>query len=201
MMFRHCDLAQVVGQSEPAKQLHAATVGNVHFGITGRGGVAFEEHDLDAELRQHLCEHQAHRAAARDQNLRFLQRAHAASAFSTSATIGFDSVPMPSIVTSTTSPGFIQTGGFLAAPTPPGVPITSTSPASRVMQADNSSTVSATPKIMSHVLALCISAPLRRVSIANPDAPAGTSSLVTKSGPNAPLPSKFLPTVHCGVRS
>ena len=41
---------------------------------------------------------------------------------------------------------------------------------------------------MSRVFALCITEPLRRVSIARPDAPAGTSSLVTKSGPNAPLP-------------
>ena len=29
----------------------------------------------------------------------------------------------------------------------------------------------------------------------------GTASGVTSQGPNAPVPSKFLPIVHCGVRS
>ena len=36
--------------------------------------------------------------------------------------------PIPSISTSTTSPGFIQSGGIRFTPTPPGVPVTITSP-------------------------------------------------------------------------
>ncbi len=32
-------------------------------------------------------------------------------------------------------------------------------------------------------------------------APGGTASGVTSHGPNAPVASKFLPMVHCGVRS
>jgi len=32
-----------------------------------------------------------------------------------------------------------------------------------------------------------------------PDAPSGNSSAVTIGGPNAPVPSKFLPSVHCVV--
>jgi len=35
---------------------------------------------------------------------------------------------------------------------------------------------------------------------AKTDAPGGSSSAVTSSGPNAPVPSKFFPRVHCGVR-
>jgi hypothetical protein len=31
--------------------------------------------------------------------------------------------------------------------------------------------------------------------------PGGTASAVTSQGPNAPVASKFLPIVHCGVRS
>ena len=39
--------------------------------------------------------------------------------------------------------------------------------------------------------------PLRRDSIFSPDAPAGTSAAGTIHGPKAPVPSKFLPIVHC----
>jgi hypothetical protein len=33
----------------------------------------------------------------------------------------------------------------------------------------------------------------------NPLAPGGTASGVTSHGPNDPVPSKFLPIVHCGA--
>ena len=41
----------------------------------------------------------------------------------------FESTPISEISTSTLSPSFIKTGGFLLKPTPPGVPVTKTSPA------------------------------------------------------------------------
>ena len=37
--------------------------------------------------------------------------------------------------------------------------------------------------------------------LVRPLAPDGSSSAVTSAGPNAPVPSKFLPMVHCGVRN
>jgi len=42
--------------------------------------------------------------------------------------IEFSRMPTLSISISTLSPGFIHTGGVRRAPTPPGVPVTSTSP-------------------------------------------------------------------------
>ncbi len=45
-----------------------------------------------------------------------------------SAAIGLRSVPIWSTTISQTSPGFIHTGGLRRAPTPPGVPVTITSP-------------------------------------------------------------------------
>ena len=41
----------------------------------------------------------------------------------------FESIPISEISTSTLSPSFIKIGGFLLNPTPPGVPVTRTSPA------------------------------------------------------------------------
>ena len=40
-----------------------------------------------------------------------------------------DKTPIWVTSTSTLSPGFKKTGGFLLNPTPPGVPVTNTSPA------------------------------------------------------------------------
>src|SRR3546814_7101368 len=45
----------------------------------------------------------------------------------------------------------MKSGGLRAKPMPAGVPMTRTSPASRVMKVDNREMVSATPKIMSDV--------------------------------------------------
>ena len=95
---------------------------------------------------------------------------------------GLDNTPIPSISTSNTSPCFIQTGGFRAAPTPPGVPMMITSPGSSVMHSVISTIVSATPQIMSEVLELCMTTPLSRPSIRKPLAPGGRSPAVTKIG-------------------
>src|SRR5271157_1584278 len=61
---------------------------------------------------------------------------------------------------STTSPRFKNCGGFRAAPTPSGVPVTTTSPVSRVMNWLKCERISATVKIMSLVLLFCRTAPL-----------------------------------------
>jgi len=45
-----------------------------------------------------------------------------------SSTTRLRSVPMPEISTSSTSPGFIQSGGLRRCPTPSGVPVAITSP-------------------------------------------------------------------------
>lgn len=108
---------------------------------------------------------------------------------------------MPSISTSQMSPAFMKTGGLRAAPTPAGVPVMMRSPGSSVIASLMSATNVATSKIRSAVVALCMTRPLSRVSIFKPCAPGGSSSALTKTGPNGPVLSKFLPTVHCGVRS
>ncbi|MNR50997.1 hypothetical protein D3C85_1706000 [compost metagenome] len=83
-------------------------------------------------------------------------------------------------------------------PTPAGVPLMITSPASSVIASLSVAIRVATSKIMSLVLADCTTWPFRRVSSCKPLPPAGSSSAVTSSGPNAPVSSKFFPTVHCG---
>ena len=112
--------------------------------------------------------------------------------------IGFESVPMPSISTSHTSPGFIHKGGFRAKPTPDGVPDTMMSPGNSVIASEILLMSVFTSNAMSRVLAFCTTWPLRRVWRRSPLASAGSSSAVTKSGPNPPDPSKFLPMSHCG---
>jgi len=52
------------------------------------------------------------------------------------ALIVFTSTPTLLTSISTVSPGFIHTGGLRRAPTPPGVPVTMTSPGSRVVNAE-----------------------------------------------------------------
>ena len=46
-----------------------------------------------------------------------------------------DKTPIWVTSTSTLSPGFIKIGGFLLKPTPPGVPVTKTSPALQAWRA------------------------------------------------------------------
>ncbi len=50
-------------------------------------------------------------------------------------------MPTLSISISTLSPGFIHSGGLRRAPTPPGVPVTSTSPGTSVVHADTYSMI------------------------------------------------------------
>ena len=103
---------------------------------------------------------------------------------------------MPSISTSTVSPGFSQRGGVLAWPTPGGVPSAIRSPGASVVYSEMMAMVFAAPQIMFPVLELCrISSPTR-LSIFSPAAPSGSSSGVTTMGPIAPVSSKFLPGVH-----
>src|SRR6202008_3706759 len=116
-----------------------------------------------------------------------------------SSTIGLASTPIFSTSTSTLSPAFIQAGGFLAGATPDGVPVAMMSPGSSVMNSERYSMVLAVEKIMSDVLESCMVSPLTRVVMRRPAAPGGSSSAVTIHGPSGPVPSKFLPGVHCDV--
>jgi len=63
------------------------------------------------------------------------------------------SVPIPSTLHSITSPTFSHCLGFIANPTPDGVPVAITSPGSSVRPADSDSIVRAMLKIMSDVFA------------------------------------------------
>ena len=105
-------------------------------------------------------------------------------------------MPMPVISTSTVSPGFIQTGGFRPAPTPPGVPVTMTSPGSSCVQVEQYSMSCGTSKHSSPTLSFCMTAPFKRVVSVSLRG-SGISSAVTSQGPNEPLAWKFLPGVNC----
>jgi len=114
---------------------------------------------------------------------------------------GLVRTPIPSISTSKISPGCMKTGGLRAAPTPPGVPVMITSPRSRLIATLIISISAGTLKMSWSVRASCITRPFKRPWMRNPRAPGGTASGVTSHGPNDPVASKFLPIVHCGVRS
>jgi len=113
---------------------------------------------------------------------------------------GFSRIPSFSISTSQTSPSLMYSGGFRAAPDASGVvPVTiHVSGLERHCFTQNANQIG-NAEIISSVEARWTTLPLRRVCNINPFAPGGNSSAVTNSGPNAPVPSKFLPTVHCGV--
>jgi hypothetical protein len=112
-----------------------------------------------------------------------------------SSPIVFTSTPTLSISTSTVSPGFIQTGGLRRAPTPPGVPVTITSPGSRVVKVEMYSISFGILKIICSVVACCMRSPFRRHDSVI-CVPAGISSAVTSQGPKPPVLAKFLPAVH-----
>jgi len=80
-----------------------------------------------------------------------------------SATTPFSSVPSPSISTRTTSPIESSFGGFIAMPTPPGVPVATTSPGSSVNAVDRCSTIAKQSKIRFLVLESWRSSPLTQV--------------------------------------
>jgi len=85
-------------------------------------------------------ESSARSAVEREESLAFLKRASTEISAADSAPLlrfpgqpalmVFTSTPTLLISTSTVSPGFIHTGGLRRAPTPPGVPVTITSPGS-----------------------------------------------------------------------
>src|SRR5215470_16507904 len=111
-----------------------------------------------------------------------------------SATTRLRMVPTSSTVTSMTSPGYIQTGGFRAKPTPPGVPVAMTSPGARRVNEEKNSTALGTSTSICEVRADCMTWPLSVELMAR--SLTSTSSVVTTSGPIGMLPSKFLPAVH-----
>src|SRR5205085_672111 len=76
--------------------------------------------------------------------------------------IEFSRMPTLSISISTLSPGFIHTGGLRRAPTPPGVPVTSTSPGASVVHAETYSMIFGILKIICSVVACCMRSPFRR---------------------------------------
>ena len=92
------------------------------------------------------------------------------------AAIGLRRIPIPSISISQESPGFIQTGGFRAKPTPSGVPVTMMSPGSSVIASVRISTRVGTSKIMLAVFESCMVSPFNRVWMRSPAAPAGTDA-------------------------
>src|ERR1700722_10830243 len=108
--------------------------------------------------------------------------------------MGLRSRPMLSISTSTTSPLSMNRGGVCRAPTPPGVPVTTTSPGRSSYMVERQLISCGIPKIISPICARCIVLPLRRV-VNCAVSIAGTSSFVVIHGPNAPVWAKFLPDV------
>ena len=75
--------------------------------------------------------------------------------FSDYAFTGFESRPMPSISTTTSSPAFRKMGGLRAKPTPCGVPVLITSPGSSVIPREMKAMSSRTLKIILSVLESC----------------------------------------------
>src|SRR5256885_1719693 len=104
-------------------------------------------------------------------------------------------MPMRSISSSTTSPGFSHSGGVRPIPTPSGVPVKMTSPGCRVRPADSSAMIRATGKTMCFVLESCFTAPFTRVA-SRSTCGSGISSFVTIHGPSGRWVSKFVPLNH-----
>ena len=95
----------------------------------------------------------------------------------------------------TVSPGCKKTGGFIANPTPWGVPVKRTVPGSSVVLPLRNSMSVGTSKIMSLVFQSCIVLPLRRVWMRSAFG-SGISSLSTRHGPSGANVSKVLPRHH-----
>ena len=95
----------------------------------------------------------------------------------------------------TESPGFSQTGGFLAMPTPLGVPVRMTVPGRSVVLPLKNSIRAGTSKIMSEVFSSCIVTPLRIVRTTRAFG-SGISSGVTRHGPMGRNVSKVFPRHH-----
>src|SRR5581483_268726 len=115
------------------------------------------------------------------------------------ATISTWSTPMPSMSPSTLSPGFRNTGGTRAKPTPEGVPVLMISPGSSVMPADRLSMIVGMSKIMSRVLPSCITSPLTR-QMSRTCCGSGSALLCTIHGPSGQKVSRDLPLYHWPCR-
>ena len=113
-------------------------------------------------------------------------------------TTGFRKVPSPPIEISTTSPSWSQRGGVRAAPTPEGVPVRITSPASSVSPCEIQLMSAGTSNTSSDVFDDCSTSPLTLVSSGSPDA-RSTSSSPTTSGPNGQNVSNDFDHVNCPV--
>ncbi len=107
---------------------------------------------------------------------------------------------MPSISMRTTSPATSSRGGFIAMPTPEGVPVATTSPGSSVKAVERCSTSAKQSKISSLVFDSWRSSPFTQVRRRSWWG-SGSSSAVTIQGPIGPWVSKDLPIVQVGVRS
>src|SRR5688572_33409669 len=105
------------------------------------------------------------------------------------------SVPMPSTVASTTSPFFSQVGGVMNMPTPEGVPVEMTSPASSGKAALMYSIRVGTSKIRSLVFDFCRGSPLTLQEMTAFEQ--SNSSPVTTLGPMGQKVSRLLPRNHC----
>src|SRR5208283_4530196 len=112
-----------------------------------------------------------------------------------SDTTGFRSSPMAGMSTRTSSPGRNQRGGFLAAPTPDGVPVETMSPGSSVNTLDKYATSSGILKIRCFVLESCRISPLISIRMSSACG-SGISSFVTIHGPIGAKVSKVLPISH-----
>src|SRR5438552_1970494 len=102
---------------------------------------------------------------------------------------------MPSTSPSTLSPGFKNTGGTRAKPTPDGVPVLMMSPGSSVSPADKLSIVVGMSKIISRVLPSCMTSPLTR-QMRRTCWGSGSALLWTIHGPRGQNVSSDLPLNH-----
>ena len=101
---------------------------------------------------------------------------------------------MPEISTSSTSPGFIHSGGLRRWPTPSGVPVAMTSPGCSVVKSEQK------PTICWHGIDQHVGAGVLHLLAVEPRGQrervgSGISSVVTIQGPSGPVPGKFLPEV------
>src|ERR1043165_7550981 len=99
--------------------------------------------------------------------------------------------PIPSTSASITSPDFKNSGGFLAKPTPSGVPVATIVPAGTVMPFETHSITESTGGIMSRVLPSCLVSPFTLSSKRSDEG--SSSSRVTMYGPVGQKPSRLLP--------
>ena len=92
----------------------------------------------------------------------------------------------------------MNTGGLRAAPTPPGVPVTITSPGTSSVKVEQYSMSSAKPCTSRSAVAFCITSPFRRVVISSLSRSPISSGVIIQ-GPKPPVLAKFFPGVNWDV--